>query len=86
MDQKLRTIIEEETKAELAIKKENAWECLIDLPQKKEEIVEDICCRVLKVTHSQYDVNEIKAGVRAELKNRNRQDDLEQLEVLGGLW
>lgn len=86
MDQKLRAIIEKETKAELATKKENAWECLIDIPQKREEIVEDICCRVLKATHSQYDVNVIKAGVREELNNRDRQNDLEQLEVLGGLW
>lgn len=86
MDQKLKVIIEEETKAELAMKKANAWECLIDLPQKKEEIVEDICCRVLKATHNQYDVNEIKAGIRVELNTRDRQYDLEQLEVLGGLW
>lgn len=86
MDQKLKAIIKIVTKAELAIKKENTWECLIDRPQKKEEIVEDICCRVLKATHSQYDVNVIKEGVRAELNNRDRQNDLEQLEVLGGLW
>ncbi len=85
MKETLIKIVERITREELKMKKANAWGHLIDEPQTLEEVLTDICNRILVAVKGKYTIGEIRKRVLIELKKDERKNDLSWLRALGGL-